>query len=354
MKKLLLALLLCCVPAFAQFVPQPVAGYVNSGSGWSLLTTSDAGGVAGFTPKAVGIYAYNPTTQLYVPWAGSTATGTVTNFSAGNLTPLFSTSVSFSNTTPILSFLLSNAPGKSILGNTSATSGQPAYTTDPQVLTLTANSITSATVTATLLGNANTATTSTNLAGGVALGDVPYQSAVGTTAMLAGRTAATLGILCQTGNGTISAAPAWCSTVGTGSVVLSISPTGTGMITWARMSLNQATGTAPMIITSTTPVLNLTAANHPLMAYCGNSGTCTNTAQVNDRVITGIAVLNGAPFAVSGITAFADVNYTCTVTSRVGALTLETYATGNYTTTGFTIYASPVTSTATVGYICTH
>jgi len=66
---------------------------------------------------------YNPTTKaFYPPIAGS---GTVTSFSAGNLSPLFTTSVTSPSSTPALSFTLSNFAADSIFGNFTGGSAQP-------------------------------------------------------------------------------------------------------------------------------------------------------------------------------------------------------------------------------------
>jgi len=53
-------------------------------------------------------------------------TGTVTSFSSGNLSPLFTTSVATSTTTPALSFSLSNAGAGTIFGNATSSSAAPA------------------------------------------------------------------------------------------------------------------------------------------------------------------------------------------------------------------------------------
>ena len=55
--------------------------------------------------------------------------GTVQSFSSGNLSPLFTTSVSSSTTTPSQTFTLSNAAGDSWFGNASGSSGAPSYNT---------------------------------------------------------------------------------------------------------------------------------------------------------------------------------------------------------------------------------
>jgi hypothetical protein len=116
------------------------------------------------------------------------------------------------------------------------------------------------TITATLNGNAstatfatsattaNTATTATNLAGG-AIGSIPYQSAAGTTAMLASGTAGSY----LRANG--SAAPSWVAfpTIGNGTLTMGVS--GNGLSGSATFTANQ-TGASTFTVTS-----NATAAN---------------------------------------------------------------------------------------------
>lgn len=54
--------------------------------------------------------------------------GTVTDFSAGNLSPLFTTAVANSTTTPALSFSLTNAGANTYFGNATGGAGAPSYT----------------------------------------------------------------------------------------------------------------------------------------------------------------------------------------------------------------------------------
>lgn len=53
--------------------------------------------------------------------------GTVTNFSAGDLSPLFTTTEATTTTTPALSFTLTNAGANTILGNNTGASATPSY-----------------------------------------------------------------------------------------------------------------------------------------------------------------------------------------------------------------------------------
>lgn len=85
-------------------------------SGWAILTPGSAGsalesGGAGADPI----------------W-GSGSTGTVTTFSAGNLSPLFTTNVANPTTAPALTFALSNASANVVLaGPTSGSAAAPGY-----------------------------------------------------------------------------------------------------------------------------------------------------------------------------------------------------------------------------------
>lgn len=60
-------------------------------------------------------------------WAAPATSGTVTSFSAGSLSPIFTTSVATATSTPALTFSLTNAAGYGILSNTSGSAGAPAY-----------------------------------------------------------------------------------------------------------------------------------------------------------------------------------------------------------------------------------
>lgn len=54
--------------------------------------------------------------------------GTVTSFSAGNLSPLFTSSVATATTTPALTFSLTNAAAGTLFGNFTGSSGAPSFT----------------------------------------------------------------------------------------------------------------------------------------------------------------------------------------------------------------------------------
>lgn len=61
-------------------------------------------------------------------WLGLSGGGTVSSFSSGNLSPLFTTSVANPTTTPALSFTLSNAAANTYFGNATGSTGAPSFT----------------------------------------------------------------------------------------------------------------------------------------------------------------------------------------------------------------------------------
>jgi hypothetical protein len=85
------------------------------------ITSITPVGSASLTTNLTG-YANNP--------SGGGGGGTVTSFSAGTLSPLFTTSVATPTTTPALSFSLSNAAAGTVYGNNTGGSAAPAYQTN--------------------------------------------------------------------------------------------------------------------------------------------------------------------------------------------------------------------------------
>lgn len=66
-------------------------------------------------------------TQLKYGTVSGGGSGTVTSFSAGDLTPLFTSNVATATTTPALTFTLSNAAANTVLGNATGGSTTPSY-----------------------------------------------------------------------------------------------------------------------------------------------------------------------------------------------------------------------------------
>lgn len=118
-------------PAFA------VLGAAGGGTGFATVPAKgsvlvgNAGGTA-YANLPVGtngqfLQAQSGATNG-VQWTTG-GTGTVTDFSAGDLSPLFTTTEATTTTTPALSFSLSNAAAYTVFGNNTASSAAPAYQT---------------------------------------------------------------------------------------------------------------------------------------------------------------------------------------------------------------------------------
>ena len=92
----------------------------------SAAGLKDSAGSAGSSGNILSINGSG-----YPVWATPATNGTVTSFSAGTLSPLFTTSVATATTTPALTFALSNAAAGTILGNNTGSAAGPAYTAAP-------------------------------------------------------------------------------------------------------------------------------------------------------------------------------------------------------------------------------
>jgi hypothetical protein len=115
---------------------------VPGGSQWAFVICENPGAVI---PLGHGSVCFNTKITIHgatqdisatlnalapaLGFAGGGGGGTVTTFTAGNLSPLFSTSVSNPTTTPALSFTITNAPANSVLGNNTGGSAAPGYQT---------------------------------------------------------------------------------------------------------------------------------------------------------------------------------------------------------------------------------
>ena len=88
-------------------------------------------GVDYFLPSAQGaantILSNDGSGNLTWASIGSGGSGSVTSFSSGDLSPLFTTSVTNPTTTPSLAYLLSNAAAHTFLGNFTGSSAAPSY-----------------------------------------------------------------------------------------------------------------------------------------------------------------------------------------------------------------------------------
>jgi hypothetical protein len=162
-------------------------------------------------------------------------------------------------------------------------------------------------------GNATTATTATNLAGGSA-GTVPYQSAAGTTAMLA---AGSSGQVLQS-NG--AAAPSWvAATAAANNGTLTMAVSGTGLSGSQTFTANQA-GNATFTVTSNATNAN-TGSTIVARDASGNFSAGTITATLSGNAST-------ATSATTATTA-TTANATATGNSfQMGSLGVGTAASG--------------------------
>jgi hypothetical protein len=101
----------------------PAISFSLSTQSANLVWAGPASGVAA-TPTFRALVAADIPALPY-------GTGTVTTFSAGALSPLFTTSVATATTTPALTFALSNAAGGTVFGNATTGAAAPGYTIAP-------------------------------------------------------------------------------------------------------------------------------------------------------------------------------------------------------------------------------
>jgi hypothetical protein len=108
----------------ANWIRYTVASAPTNNTSWFLIPitfVSGSGTTSGNNNLLVVAF------QTSGPGGGGGGSGTVTNFSAGNLGPLFTTSVANPSTTPNLSFSLSTAGAHAFLGNNTGSTAPPAY-----------------------------------------------------------------------------------------------------------------------------------------------------------------------------------------------------------------------------------
>lgn len=212
--------------------------------------------------------------------AVSGGSGTVTSFSAGNLSPLFTSNVATATTTPALTFSLANAGANTYFGNATGSSGAPSYTSAGAL-----TKVDDTNVTLTLGGNPATALLR---AASITVG---WTGVLATGRGGTGLSSYTTGDLIQaSGSSTLATLAA----VATGNVLLS---GGVGTVSsWGKVGL-------------TTHVSGTLAV--------GNGGTGVTGTPSNGQLLIG----NGSGYTLATITGTTDqVN----VTNGSGTITLST------------------------------
>ncbi len=99
----------------------------NSATGLFTATQPATADLSDFPSQATNSGKFLTTNGTVLSWAASSGIGTVTSFSSGNLSPLFTTSVANPTTTPAQSFALSTAAAHLFFGNNTAITAAPAY-----------------------------------------------------------------------------------------------------------------------------------------------------------------------------------------------------------------------------------
>jgi hypothetical protein len=83
--------------------------------------------VSGYTSGTAAVVISQSPASASLGGNGSSGSGTVTGFTAGDLSPLFTTSVGSPSTTPSLAFLLTNAGANTVFGNCTGSTAAPSY-----------------------------------------------------------------------------------------------------------------------------------------------------------------------------------------------------------------------------------
>lgn len=236
--------------------------------------------------------------------------GTVTTFTSGNLTPLFTTSVATPTTTPSLTFTLTNANPHQFFGNNTGSIGPPSFVT---------------------LGT----------------GDLPFTYSGNTTKLVTGGTISGTGAtLCTDASG--NATTTGCSANAVASV---FGRTGVVTAQTGDYAVGQVTGAAPLssptfIGTPTTPTQSLSDSSAQIV----NSGWVKGQGYLTPG--TAVSSFNSRVGAVTLLTSDAPLTAFSTVASaRTTAITTTTALTPAANSTYLlvaTAYCNGTVSTATV------
>jgi hypothetical protein len=116
------------------------------------------------------------------------------------------------------------------------------------------------------------------------------------------------------------------------------------------------TGSAPLTVTSTTPVSNLTVSNHPIVYNCGSTSTCSASQTTATKISFGTVALGSASPSTVTITALpytSSSSYVCTATPTgataaiaAGGVAISYVSGSSITLTG------PNTVTTVINYSC--
>ena len=263
----------------------------NPLSQFAATTSAQLAGVlSDETGSGAAVFSTSPT--LVTPVLGTPASGALTNCTFPTLNQSTSGNAATVTTNANLTGHVTSVGNAAVLGSfTSAQlataltnetgSGSAVFATSPTFITPVLGTPTSGTLTnctfptfnQNTTGNATTATTSTNIAGGLG-GQVPYQSAAGTTSLLANGTA---GQVLQS-NGT-TLAPTWAA-AGTGDALVANPLSQFAATTSAQLAgvISDETGSGALVFatspTLVTPTLGVaTATSVTSSGFVGTGAT---------------------------------------------------------------------------------
>lgn len=117
-----------------------------------------------------------------------------------------------------------------------------------------------------------------------------------------------------------------------------------------------ATGSAPLVVASTTPVATMVVSAHPQVQFCGTTSSCSHTAQTAGQIVYGSAALvSGTPSTVTitGISpAFtSNTSYKCFVDNQTNQLDMLTSVTSYASGSSFVI-TGPNTLSDVIAFVC--
>jgi hypothetical protein len=115
------------LPANTSAVSHQFFTAYNSSTGLFSAAQPTTADLSDFPSQATHSGQFLSTNGTVLSWSSPAGAGTVTTFSSGNLSPLFTTSVATATTTPAQTFSLSTAAAHTFFGNNAASTAAPAY-----------------------------------------------------------------------------------------------------------------------------------------------------------------------------------------------------------------------------------
>ncbi len=313
------------IVGFYTFDTNPAFTMDNGGdaSFYHILTVLGSLGVFGGMRDTNGALGNNgqvlSSTGTQVLWVTPSA-GTVSSFSAGTLSPLFTTSVATSTTTPALTFSLSTQANNLVFAG--PTSGGPLAPTFRALVSGDIPNLDASKITTGVLALARGGNTF------ALLGDMIYGGVAAAPTVLSGNITATKMYLSQTGTSSVSAAPAWAQinyaditgtapTPPSGSVLWSALGNAGGNLTLTNgtntTEFDQTTNVAWLWKNTTIATVSTTNAS-PLLEVAANywtgAASAADTWTIGSSLAAGTNGVSKLTIAHSGSTGLAALDLT--------------------------------------------